>query len=243
MSEGAVGFDAALAVRRVALGFWLDFAPIVTLGFGLLTLSRLAGAVVDPAGPAATVVAVLAGFGAALFATIVSFGVVERLRGRPLDPGAFASRGLIASPPGFSVALLLGALLVLAAIVALLLPPAAALGLYAAAGFGVVRVIAAVPAALAERLAPVDALRRALALGAGQVGGVVALVGLVALALGPAWLIVDALVKGIDGDTSVTLASPGLWLRAVFELLAWSVVAVVPGVAYVGLVEAEERPR
>jgi hypothetical protein len=236
------GLDVALALRRIVRGFWLDFAPIVLLGFGMLTLPRIASALVAPTSAAATILAVVSGLLAALFLAVIGHGAVERLRGRPLDTAAFVSRGIVASPPAFSVALLIGAGLVGAGIVALLvsywdLQPV----IWGAAIFGVLLVLPAVPAADAERLGAVPALARAFALTRRNLGRLVFVVAIAALAIGPAWLLIRMLELSVEGD-SATLLSPGVWLQLLFELLAAGLIAMVPAVIYVGLVEATTPP-
>jgi hypothetical protein len=80
----------------------------------------------------------------------------------------------------------------------------------------------AVPAAVVERLGPLAALRRAAALTAGNRDRILALTLVVGLALVPS----AALVAGLPPAAS-------LWLRALFELVAWSLAAAVPAVVYV----------
>ena len=232
--------DVPLALRRIAQGFWFDFAPIVTLGFGMVTLPGVVAALVPPASSGSTIMAVVSGLLAALFVTIVSHGVVARLAGQPLDAGAFVSRGIAASPPGFSVALLIGAGIVLIAIIGLLGALAWQPARSIAIGVAIVlllTVLPAVPAALAERLPPLLALQRGMTLTRGRRGGIAA-IGLIALlTFGPTWLLLKVLVRSIEPGAVASFASPGLWLRALYALLASSVAAVVPGVVYVGLLE------
>lgn len=230
-------FDVALALRRIVDVVWQDFAAIVLLGLAMLTVPRLLGALVPPASAGATILAVLTGLFAALYVTIVSHGAVARLRGHPLPPRVFVARGIALSAPGFSVALLLGAGAVVVAIVALLVrrdAGAAPLGV-ALAGLGLlVVVLPAVPAAIIEQLGPLPALLRAGALTHGQRIRIAAVVAVVLIA----YLPVDALL----GSAPVaSIASPGLWLRALFDLLAWGVFAVVPGVVYAGLATAPAK--
>ena len=91
-----------------------------------------------------------------------------------------------------------------------------------------------VPAAVVERLEPFAALRRAAALTAGNRDRLLALALLVGLGLAP-WA---AIVAGIAGPAA---ASP--WLRSVFELVAWCLIAAVPAVVYALLLEpVQDRP-
>ena len=233
-------FDVPLALRRIALGFWHDFAPIVMLGFGMMTLPGLIAALVPPASSGATIMAVLSGLLAALFVTVVSHGVLARLAGRPLDAGLFVSQGIVASPPGFSVALLIGAGVVVAAILGLLgaaaWAPARGIAIGVAVA-GVLLTLPAVPAALTERLPPLRALKRGLTLTRGGRGGIAVVVLIAVLTFGPAWLLLDALVRSIEEGAVTGFASPGLWLRSLYNLITASVASVVPAVVYAGLLD------
>lgn len=243
-------FDVALALRRTVIGFWHDFAPIVVLGFGMVTLPQVLLALAGThAG--STVVATFAGLLRVLYVVIVSHGALARLAGRPLPPAAFVPLGLAASPRAFSVALLLGAGVVLALVASLLagLVGAAALplrGVIAGVAFAAaVLSVAAVPLALTARMTPGTAVGRAAALTRGRRSGVAATLGLVALTVVPARFVVAATVYGVGPgpshvaavDAAMTLVSPGLWLLALFDLLAWGVGAVVPAAIYWGLRE------
>ncbi|WP_419816497.1 hypothetical protein [Glacieibacterium sp.] len=232
--------NVPLALRRIAQGFWFDFAPIVTLGFGMVTLPGIIGALVPPASSGGTVMAVVSGLLAALFVTIVSHGVVARLAGKPLDAGAFVSQGIVASPPGFSVALLIGAFTVLIAIIGLLgalaWPPARTIAIATGAVL-VLMLLPAMPAALAERLPPLVALQRGLEMTRGARSAIVVIALIAIFTFGPTWLLLEALVRNIEPGAAPSFASPGLWLRALYALIASSVAAVVPGVIYVGLLE------
>ena len=66
---------------------------------------------------------------------------------------------------------------------------------------------------------------------------------MVALTIVPARLVIAATVYGTGAslartaavDAAMTWASPGLWLLALFDLLAWGVAAVVPAAVFAGL--------
>jgi len=245
---GAPRLDVALALQRIVTVFWHDFAAIVVLGFFMVTLP---GVVLALAGTHAgsTIVATLGGMLRVLYVVIVTHGVLARLGGQPLAPRTFVRSGFAASPRGLSVALLLGAATVLVMVALLLagLAGASALAVrvaIVAAGFaGAVVLIAAMPAALVERLSPVAALARSLTLMRGNRGRIAVVLGGVALTVVPARLVVAATVYGFGAsaahvaavDAVMTLGSPGLWLLALFDLLAWGIGAVVPGVIYAGL--------
>lgn len=245
---GAPRLDVALALQRIIGGFWHDFAPIVVLGFGMVTLPGVALALAGHhAG--STIVATFGGMLRVLYVVIVTHGVLARIDGRPLGPQTFVRDGFMASPRGVSVALLLGAVTVLAMVGLLLagLAGPSALAIRAAivaAGFaGAVAFVAALPVALVERVSPVAAMARAFASTRGNRGGVAVVLGVFALAVVPARLVLAATVYGLGAsaaqvaavDAAMTVISPGLWLLALFDLLSWGVGAVVPGVIYAGL--------
>lgn len=242
------GFDVVLALRRITSGFWHDFAPIVVLGFGMVTLPEVALAVAGThAG--STVIATFAGLLRVLYVVIVSHGALTRLAGKPLPAQTFAAAGLAASPRAFGTALLLGAgvvVVLISLLLANLAGPAELLlkvAIVAAAGAGAVLTVAAVPLALTERVTPFAAIRRAVVASRGARAGIAMTMGLVALAIVPARLVIAAMLLGLagghaaSGDAALSVASPGLWLLALFDLLAWSVGTVVPAAVYVGLVE------
>ena len=234
-------FDVAVALRHIVRVFWLDFAPILLLGFAMVTFPRLIGLVIEGTGASGTVLAVFSGLLFALYLTIVSHGTVARLAGRPLEPQAFVSEGIVASPPGFSVALLLGTcavLLIIVGVVGGAGRPGVGVAALVAGLSGLVVVFPVVPVALVERLAPLVALRRAVALTRGKRLPIALVVAVVALALVPTALVLQALQA--QPTAGHGLASPGLWLRELYNLLAWGVAAVVPGVVYAGLVEGRK---
>ena len=238
-AQSSPGLDLALALRQIGETFVHDSTPILAQGAVLLTLPALLGRVLIPGHSAGTVLAVVAGLGAALFAVLVSYGTLARLAGRPLALPDYFRRAVVASPPGFNVALLLGAAAVAAAIVPLGFKVAAdmsgAIGAGLALGAlvlaGIVIVLPAVPLALAERCRPVAALQRAAVLTRGNRGRIVALLVIAALTFGPAALLIDRL----GGDSAETLASGHLWLSLLFDLLAASLLATVPAVVYAQL--------
>jgi len=247
-SAGASRLDVALALQRIVGVFWHDFAAIVLLGFVMVTLPGVALALTGHhAG--STIVATFGGMLRALYVVIVTHGVLARIDGRPLGPRAFVRDGFMASPRGISVALLLGAVTVLAMVGLLLAglagPSALAIraGIVAAGFAGAVLFVVALPVAMVERLSPVAALARAVALTRGRRGGVAVVLGVFALAVVPARMVVAATVYGLGAsaaqvaavDAGMTVFSPGLWLLALFDLMAWGVGAVVPGVVFAGL--------
>lgn len=247
----APAFDVALAIRRIAWIFWHDFAPIVVAGFALVTLPRVA-LILAGSGSGATVIATLGGLLRVLYVVIVSFGAAARLAGRPLPLRAFLADGFGASPRAIGVGMLLGsgAVLVLVALLVMTLTagaaaPAVQIGVVALGFAAAVVAAPAVPLALATRITPVAALIASVRLTRGRRGGIAALLGLVALTLVPPGLVVAATVYGLGADAArvarvdaaMRLASPGLWLLALVDLLQWGFAAVIPAVVFAGLVE------
>lgn len=244
----AAPLDVALALRRIVLGFWHDFAPIVLLGIIMVLVPEVVLALAGTHG-GSTIVATFGGMLRVLYVVIVSYGALARLDGRPLGLRVFARTGVAASPRALSVALLLGAGVVLVQVGLLLagLAGDAAIGVRASlvvAGFAVAVVVTpAVPLALVERRTPVATLARAVALTRGNRGRIAIILGVVVLTIVPARLVIAATVYGLAPsvarvgaiDAAMTLASPGLWLLALFDLLGWGVAAVVPAAVFRGL--------
>ncbi len=242
-------FDVAIALRRITTGFWHDFAAIVVLGFGMVTLPQIALALAGTDG-GSTVIATFGGMLKVLYVVIVSHGALARLRGKPLTAQIFFRAGLAASPRAIGTGLLLGAATVLV-LVGLLLAGLSSdatlirLALVAAAFAAAVVVAPAIPLALVTRAPPLAAVAAAAQLTQGQRSGIAVVLGLVALTIVPARLVVAATVYGLGAspahtaavDRAMTLASPGLWLLALFDLLAWGAAAVVPAAVLAGLRE------
>lgn len=252
MTAGPVAppFDVVLALRRIGGGFWHDFAPIIVLGFGMVAVPEVALALAG-SDAGSTVIATFGGLLRVLFVVIVTHGTLARIAGRPLPAHSFARAGFAASPRALSVALLLGVGVVVV-LVGLLLAgldgaaaPLVRAGIVVAAFAGAVLTVAAVPLALATRLTPWRVLHRAAILTRGRRGGVAATLALVALTIVPARLVVAATVYGTGAslartamiDAAMTWTSPGLWLLALFDLLAWGLAAVVPAAVFAGLSE------
>lgn len=251
MSAGdadAPRLDVALALRQMVLAFWHDFAPIVPLGFVMVTLPAVALHLIG-SHSGSTILATFGGMLGVLYGVIVTVGTLARLSGRPFTPRLFVRAGIVASPQGLSVALLLGAATVLT-LVGLLLAGLTApyakisqLLIVAAAFLGLVVVLPAVPAAIVERRTPLAALRRAAALTRGDRGRIAAVVLVLLLAVVPARIVVAASIYGLAAslartaavDAGMTLFSPGLWLLALFDLLAVGLAATLPAVVYVQL--------
>ena len=230
--------DLALALRQIGEVAVRDSTPILAQGAVLLTLPALAQRLVAPGHSLGTVLAVVAGLAAALFIVLVSYGTLARLAGRPLALPDYFRRAVVASPPGYNVALLLGAAGVGVAIVPLGLrlagvasPGVVVFGLAAAVIAVVIVVLPAVPLALAERRPPLVALARAAALTRGNRGRITALLLVAGLAIGPVALAIDRL----GGYAGATLASGQLWALLLFDLLAASLLATIPAVVYTQL--------
>ena len=175
-------FDVVVALRRIGGGFWHDFAGIVVLGFGMVTVPQVALALAGTHG-GSTVIATFAGLLRVLFVVIVTHGALARIAGRPLPPHAFAGAGLAASPRAMSTALLQG-IAVVVVLVALLLagltgPAALAVRAAVVAGAfaGAVLTVAAVPLALTRRTTPWAAIAGSAALTRGRRSGVAVTLG------------------------------------------------------------------
>ena len=253
-NRGTPQLDVALALRQMVETFWHDFAPIVLLGFVMVTVPSIVQRLIGSQS-GGTIIATFGGMLGVLYVVIVTVGTITRLTGRPLPPMAFVRTGLAASPNGLSVALLLGAALVMV-MVALLLtgfgtPVGAAwsLMIVAAAFAGVVAVVPAVAAAIVERRKPFEAVARAATLTRGNRGRIAAVLVVLALAVLPARMIIVATIYGTASaaqaamiDGSMTLLSPGLWLMSLFDLLAWGLAATVPAVVYLQLAPVQRAP-
>ncbi len=230
--------DVGLALRQIGEVAVADSTPILALGAVLVTLPALLSAAALPGHSAGTVFAVLSGLGAALFATLVSYGTAARLAGRPLGPHDYFRRSIIASPPGFSVALLIGAAGVLAAIVHLVAgatPPfglAISIAAVALVIVGVVVLLPAIPLALAERCAPFAALGHATRLTRGSRLRIASLLAIAFVAIGPAAMLIGTPSQLIS---QTPLGDARLWVWLLFELLAAGIVATIPAVVYTQL--------
>lgn len=224
--------DVALAIRRTCRVFASDFAGVVLGGLALVTLPSIVTRSIAGDADAGTLLITLRSVCAMLYVALVSWGVVARLRGRALPPRLFVREGLVRATPGLRVALLAGAAFVLGLIIQLFARHGTLAGwlldisLLALGLWAIAAMMPLVPVAVVERLGPVAAIRRALALTEGNRNRTLALALLVALTLAPS----AALVAGIAGPDG-----GGLLLRSLFELLAWSLVATVPPVVYAGL--------
>lgn len=252
------------AVIRAALRlFWLDFAPIVIWGFVLLTLPALALRLLFGPAPtpgeasyasdgslAQTFVAVLG----MLYFAIVAHGGLSRLRGMPLPTTPYVRLGLGAARPGVIVSLLLGAAALLAGVVVLLgrgHPLGAISGGVAVAAIILIVALwlAVLPTAIDRALPPFIAIRAGLDLAKPHMGRLVAIVVLALLALLPPAMLVNAVMFGpaptresaLAVLAEMTLFHPGLWIGALFELLAYGALACLPPATYAALRNAQAR--
>lgn len=222
--------DVVLALRRAVEVVWRDLLAVIVAGLVLLTLPALATRNLPDGADWATLSTTLRGVCAMLYLALVSWGVVARLGGRALPPRRFLSEGLRRATPGVQVALLIAAAVVVGLTLQLFARHGTLAGwllnsmLLTAGLLALTTLLPAVPAAVVEGLGPMAALRRAAALTAGNRDRILALTLVVGLALAPS----AALVVGLGGPSET-----GLWLRALFELVAWSLAAAVPAVVYV----------
>lgn len=251
-SPSAVRLDLAAALRQTVHCFWEDFAPIVLLGFLLLTLPSLLlqasatpSATVDAVGTATeTAIETFVALLAMIYVSAVNYGVMCTLAGRSLDPTTFIWAGLRAARPGLLVALVLGSMLMAAAILVILIGRGSIVGWLFATGIGALLLLAlvtwivAIPAAVLERRMPWDALRRSAALTFGNRARLVGFVGAVLLGLLPGIMLVKLFhpTAGLDAaPAAVDLFSPALWIEQLFWLLAQGLLATAPAVIYAQL--------
>lgn len=233
--------DILLALYRTALAVRADLAAILLGGAALVCIPSLAARALAPeagyAPDVATLVTTLRAVLAMLYLALVSWGVVARLTGRALPPRTFVHEGLSRAQPGLKVALLVGALVVLGLTLRLfavhgttqgffLQTLLLALGLWALGAL-----MPAVPAAVVERLGPVAALKRAAALTQGNRDRTLFLGLISGLALAPSAVLL------------ASLPAPHPLLQAGFELIVWSLAAILPAVVYTGLRAPEPAAR
>jgi hypothetical protein len=233
----AARLDVALVLKRSGEVLARDFVPIVV---GCVALVVVPGALLRTVGGGgdglATLLTVLRSVLAMLYVALVSWGVVSRLRGRALGPALFVREGLARATPGVQAALLAGAGIVLLLTLHLFAQAGTLAGwllnslLLTGALVGLCALLPLVPVAVVERLTPMAAFRRAAALTRHNRNRILGLALVLLLTLAP----VAALAAGIAGPPA------GLTL-ALFDLLAWSLVATVPAVVYAGLGPGE-RP-
>lgn len=246
--------DLAAALRQTVKCFWDDFAPIVLLGFMLLTLPSLLlhmsatpAAQADVMGSTAdTVIETFVALLAMLYVSTVNYGVMCALAGHPLETGTFIWAGLRASRPGLLVSLVLGSILMAALILVILFGRGSPVGWLVATAVGVAVVLAlvtwivAIPAAIAERRMPWDALRRSASLTFGNRGRLVGFLGAIMLGLLPGIMLVKmfgpdaSFVPAADGGD---LFSPAMWIEQLFWLLAQGLLATAPAVIYAHLTQ------
>ena len=249
-------FDVIATLRLALVAYWRDFAPITFLGFGLVTLpSLLARTVLGGEAIAAdptlgTIVQTGLGILTMLFFCAVSFGVMSALAGRPLGVKRFMRIGLAAAQPGLVVALILGAGVMSVAIVLLLGRGLGAGGAFLSLAaivallWALSVLLPAVPAAIAERRGPLEALRRAAQLTRGNRGRLLGLCLIVGLALVPALGFVNVVVFGPQASAEqvreltarMSLSSPGLWIDKLTDLLLLGVLASIPAATYMQLI-------
>nr|WP_310523826.1 hypothetical protein [Polymorphobacter sp.] len=235
-SNQAARLDVALAIKRTLDAFVRDFAGVALAGFLLVVLPGVLMRRLAAGDDWTTVLITLRGVCAMLYVALVSWGVVARLRGRALPPRDFLREGLARAQPGVQAALLVGVAIVIGLTLQLFARHGTLVGwlldslLLAAGLWAVCVVMPVVPVAVVERLAPMPAFRRAAALTQGNRNRTLALALLVGVTLAPS----AVLVAGFAGPA-------GSWFTALFELLAWSLVATVPAVVYAGLRDTEVK--
>ena len=247
------GLDMVQVLRDALRCFWEDFAAIILSGMVLILIPGLINYLLAPditlegATPSGwgTLMQTVAGLGGMIFAALVSFGTLVRLGGRPLSPGLYVYAGLRAMQPGLLVALLMGVLIMSAGVIQLTLAGSAIGRLTSGVVMGalillIVIWVAALPAAIAERLGPFNALKRSQHLTRGQRWRVFAVLLMASLALLPALMLITIILFGANaGPQGVlakvsqwTLFSPGLWVLEITNLLIAGLLAPLPAALY-----------
>ncbi|MBC7519639.1 MAG: hypothetical protein H7268_00885 [Sandarakinorhabdus sp.] len=219
--------DVPLVLKRTGEAFIVDFAGVVVGALALVALPRL---LLHGNGEFDTLLTIMRAVLAMLYAALVSWGVVSRLRGRALPPQRFWREGLARAQPGLQVALLAGAIVVAGMTLHLFARHGTLAGwmlnsLLLTGGLAAVcALMPLVPVAVNEQLKPMAAFRRAAALTRHNRNRILGLALFMLLTLAPA----AAVAMGFAG------AAPP-WASALFESLAWSLGATVSAVVYVGL--------
>lgn len=254
--------DIMIVLRQLLAIFWLDFGPIVLLGLGLLALPTLlsqallqsvgtdpqSGNLVDPS--LATIVQTADAVLMMVYVCVVTYGVLARLSGRPLDANSFIRSGLRAAQPGVLVALVLGALAMGVNIVRLLASSADLIGgiiallCYGVIIWGLATWLPAVPAAIVERASPIAALKRAADLTRGQRGRLIGLLLVLGIALLPVAMIMTMVLFGTQPDPHIvaktmmewSVLSPGLWIMLLLNVLITGLIAPLPAIIYARLI-------
>lgn len=257
MERAPSKLDVLDTLKTVIRAWWIEFAPITLLGFLLLMLPSLAltaafgpgvrSGGVDSLG---TMAQTLLGVLNLLYFCAVAFGVLAGLGGRRLDAKTFMAAGLRAARPGLQAALVLAIGLVIAAnfLVASRIFGGAALiiaaGAIGAVAWGFSALLPAVPAAIAERRRPIDALRRALLLTAGHRWRLFGLGLIVLLALMPPVGVFNLVMFGPNASperaskvlASLSFGDPRMWIAQLWNVLLCGILACLPPVIYVQLV-------
>jgi hypothetical protein len=244
--QGNRRLDVALVLKQSLEAIGRNLSGVLVAGLALVVAPGMLAGVLVAGGDWGTLAMVIRGVCAMLYVALVSWGTVawERgralpawQRGRALPAWSFVAEGLAQATPGLQVALLAGAAVFLGMIVHLFAQHGTLAGwaldslLLTAALIGICVALPVVPVAVVERLGPMAAFRRAAALTEGNRNRILALALIVALALAP----LAALVASVAWP-----AGMGRLAASLFEFVAWSLVAIVPAVAYAGLRDGSE---
>lgn len=256
-SPGSSGFDILSTLRLALRVWWQEFAPITLLGFVLVTMPSILLHALFGTGNAppetadttlSTFIQTFTGLLLMLFACAVNYGVMSTIAGRRLEAGNFIRAGLWAARPGLLVSLVIGAAAMFLSILLLFAGQSGGGLLLSLAVIGVAlwslsMFIVAIPAAIAERRLPLDALKRSFELTQGSRLRLVGLLLLVCLALLPAAGVVRVVIFGANATAQevdailarMTFASPGLWIAELFNLLIVGLLATLPAAVYAQL--------
>ncbi len=228
--------DAAPAGRLDVIGVLDRAFRAVLANFGVLALAGLLLIVLPSllgrgfAGDAATLAITLRAALAMLYVALLGWSATAHLSGRMARPRALLREGLARAQPGVQTALLIGAVIVIGLTLHLFARHGTVMGwlldvlLMTGGLWSLCVLMPVIPVAIVERRGPLAAMRRAAALTEGNRNRILALALVAGLTLVPSGLLVS-MVAGVAG-----------WgLQALFELMAWSLVAVLPAAVYIGL--------
>lgn len=227
--------------------FWSEFAAILTAGFLLLTVPSLAAHVLGNADNELAGTISLTGLWVLtmLFFAVVSAGATRTDGNSRPDVRTFLWSGFASAKPGLLVALVIGVVAMIGVIAItivqghMLAGPARVLVIVTLIWLLAIW-LPAIPLAVAERLDPIAALRRAAALTRDRRGALAALLIIVFLALLPVANLVNLVVFGPAATSdraetmlnAMSLTDPGLWIYVLFELLGTGLIACIPPVVY-----------
>ncbi|MEE4349860.1 MAG: hypothetical protein V2J26_06495 [Pacificimonas sp.] len=240
-------------LRSAGESWWRDFAPITILGLLLLTGTELAvyatggSASSDPNTQTLVQTAKAAAF--SLFVAAVSAGHLLRLSEPSPAPKTYVLGGLRLAQPGLLTALTIAAvlfgLLIIDLILRALLGGWSSLFVFALSLFVIALWLPAIPAAIAERLPPLTAMKRGANLTKGMRGRLTGLVLFAAALLIPPFMAIYAVVYGVTAVPSdegalsalpaLTPATARFWIVELSDVIFGGLIASIPPAVYLAL--------